>query len=153
MNKPTIPAAQVNSDWNSSSGVSEILNKPSLATVATSGSYNDLNNKPSIPAAQIQSDWEQSDNTAKDYIKNKPTIPAEQVNADWNSNSGKSQILNKPTIPDAQIQSDWDQSDNTAKDYIKNKPQVVTSTTAGLKIEVVAAMPAQPDANTIYIVQ
>ena len=50
-NKPTIPAAQVNADWNSSSGVSEILNKPSLATVATSGSYNDLTNKPTIPAA------------------------------------------------------------------------------------------------------
>jgi hypothetical protein len=28
LNKPTIPAAQVNSDWNSVSGVSEILNKP-----------------------------------------------------------------------------------------------------------------------------
>ena len=48
-NKPTIPAAQVNSDWNSSSGVSKILNKPTLATVATSGSYNDLSNKPTIP--------------------------------------------------------------------------------------------------------
>ena len=46
---PTIPAAQVNSDWNSNSGVSQILNKPSLATVATSGSYNDLTNKPTIP--------------------------------------------------------------------------------------------------------
>jgi hypothetical protein len=29
-NKPTIPAAQVNSDWNATSGVSEILNKPTL---------------------------------------------------------------------------------------------------------------------------
>lgn len=48
-NKPTIPAAQVNADWNSSSGVSEILHKPSLAAVATSGSYNDLSNKPTIP--------------------------------------------------------------------------------------------------------
>lgn len=47
--KPTIPAAQVNSDWNAVSGVAEILNKPSLATVATSGSYNDLSNKPTIP--------------------------------------------------------------------------------------------------------
>ena len=28
INKPTIPAAQVNSDWNSNSGVSQILNKP-----------------------------------------------------------------------------------------------------------------------------
>ena len=48
-NKPTIPAAQVNSDWNASSGVAEILNKPNLATVATSGSYNDLSNTPTIP--------------------------------------------------------------------------------------------------------
>ena len=48
-NKPTIPAAQVNSDWNATSGVAQILNKPTLATVATSGSYNDLSNKPTIP--------------------------------------------------------------------------------------------------------
>lgn len=47
--KPTIPAAQVNSNWNATSGVEQILNKPSLATVATSGSYNDLSNKPTIP--------------------------------------------------------------------------------------------------------
>ena len=50
LNKPSIPAAQVNSDWNANSGVAEILNKPSLATVATSGSYNDLTNKPTIPS-------------------------------------------------------------------------------------------------------
>ena len=47
-NKPIIPSAQVNSDWNSSSGVSEILNKPTLSTVATSGSYDDLTDKPDI---------------------------------------------------------------------------------------------------------
>lgn len=45
-----------------------------LATVATSGDYNDLTNKPTIPDAQIQSDWDQTDTTAKDYIKNKPDI-------------------------------------------------------------------------------
>jgi hypothetical protein len=52
---------QVNSDWNSTSGVSEILNKPT------------------IPAAQIQSDWNQSNNAALDFIKNKPTIPSGTV--------------------------------------------------------------------------
>lgn len=45
----SIPAAQVNSDWNATSGKAQILNKPSLSTVATSGSYNDLSNKPTIP--------------------------------------------------------------------------------------------------------
>ena len=33
-NKPTIPAAQVNADWNANSGVAEILNKPTLGTAA-----------------------------------------------------------------------------------------------------------------------
>ena len=51
-NQPTIPAAQVNSDWNSSSGITQILNKPTLATVATSGSYTDLINKPNITSSQ-----------------------------------------------------------------------------------------------------
>lgn len=46
-----------------------------LATVATSGDYNDLSNLPEIPSAQIQSDWNQTDDKALDYIKNKPTIP------------------------------------------------------------------------------
>ena len=59
--------------------ISGKADKSSLATVATSGSYNDLSNK--------------------------PTIPAEQVNADWNATSGKAQILNKPTIPSAVTES------------------------------------------------
>jgi hypothetical protein len=51
-------ATQVNADWDSSSGVSAILNKPT------------------IPAAQIQSDWTVTDNTLKSFIRNKPTIPS-----------------------------------------------------------------------------
>lgn len=48
--KPSIPAAQVNSDWNAQSGVEQILNKPNLSTVATSGSYNDLTDTPILVA-------------------------------------------------------------------------------------------------------
>jgi len=33
-NKPTIPAAQVNSDWDANSGVAQILNKPDLSVYA-----------------------------------------------------------------------------------------------------------------------
>lgn len=33
-NKPTIPAAQVNSDWNANSGVAQILNKPTIPDVS-----------------------------------------------------------------------------------------------------------------------
>ena len=52
------------------------VNPSNLATVATSGDYDDLTNKPTIPDAQIQADWEQTNTSAKDYIKNKPTIPS-----------------------------------------------------------------------------
>lgn len=61
-----IPADQVNADWNANSGVAEILNKPTLgtmaaesaddytktanlATVATTGAYSDLSGTPTIP--------------------------------------------------------------------------------------------------------
>ena len=42
--------AQVNSDWSAESGVAEILNKPALAAVATSGRYSDLTGTPVIGA-------------------------------------------------------------------------------------------------------
>lgn len=50
-NKPSIPAAQVNSDWNASSGLSQILNKPTIpaqvnliagANVIITGTYPNL---------------------------------------------------------------------------------------------------------------
>jgi len=44
---------QINSDWNATSGTAEILNKPTFATVATSGSYTDLTNTPTVTAAGI----------------------------------------------------------------------------------------------------
>ena len=78
--------AETQADWSqtTSSAVDFIKNKPNLATVATSGSYNDLSNKPTIPAAQIQSDWTQTDNTKKDFIKNKIPIWITSGSADDN---------------------------------------------------------------------
>jgi hypothetical protein len=48
-------------------------NSADLATVATTGDYNDLINQPSIPAAQVNSDWDATSGVAE--ILNKPTIP------------------------------------------------------------------------------
>lgn len=64
---------QPSDNANLASALNAKANVADLATVATSGSYNDLTNKPTIPSAQ--------------------------VNSDWNANSGVAQILNKPTIP------------------------------------------------------
>ena len=126
-------APQQNADWDATSGVQEILNKPDLtqyvksnelATVATTGDYNDLDNLPTIPAAQVQTDWDATSGmgqllnkpdlsvyaqtsdlaavaTTGSYnsLTDKPTIPAAQVNSDWDATSGVQQILNKPSIP------------------------------------------------------
>lgn len=54
----------VNADWNAVSGDAQILNKPTLATVATTGSYNDLSDKPTIPTAYTDSDVDTHLNTA-----------------------------------------------------------------------------------------
>lgn len=70
INTPTIPAAQVQSDWNE----------------ADNTKVDYIKNKPTIPAAQIQSDWNQADNTKKDFIKNKPSIPTKT--SDLNNDSG-----------------------------------------------------------------
>lgn len=97
-NKPTIPAAQVNSDWNATSGVAEILNKPNLATVATSGSYTDLTNTPSIPAAQVNSDWNASSGVAE--ILNKPNLAAVATSGAYSDLTGTPTI---PTVNDATL--------------------------------------------------
>ena len=64
------------SGFITSSDLTPYAKTADLATVATTGDYNDLLNKPTIPDAQIQSDWGQADNTKVDYIKNKPDIDA-----------------------------------------------------------------------------
>lgn len=84
-----IPAAQVNADWSATSGVEQILNKPTLATVATTGSYNDLTGKPTIPAAQVQSDWTATAGLGQ--ILNKPTL----------FSGAYTDLTGKPVIPAA----------------------------------------------------
>ena len=75
-------------DWNAVSGPRAIRNKPTLAAVATSGSYSDLSNTPTIPTAT-------SDLTNDSGFITLAEVPA-QVNSDWDAVSGPEEILNKP---------------------------------------------------------
>ena len=94
--------AQVNSDWNASSGVAQILNKPSLATVATSGSYSDLTNKPTIPDAQVNSDWNASSGVSEILHKPDLSVYAQSANLAAVATSGSyNDLQDKPTIPSA----------------------------------------------------
>ena len=72
-------------------------NTSDLATVATTGSYNDLTDKPTIPAPQIQSDWNQANNAALDFIKNKPVIPTVPTNVSAFTNDAGYQTAGQVT--------------------------------------------------------
>lgn len=83
--------AQVNADWNSVSGISQILNKPSLATVAISGAYSDLTGKPTIPSAQVSSDWNAGSGIAQ--ILNRPTLATVATSGNYADLTGTSAVV------------------------------------------------------------
>lgn len=125
--KPSIPAAQINSDWNSSSGVSQILNKPTLATVATTGDYDDLVNKPSIPAAvtvdqtyNASSSNPQSGTAVAEAVS---AISVDEVPAVTSSDDGK--IL-KATYSGGTGSYDWE-SPPTEKNLVAGSNVSITS--------------------------
>lgn len=94
---------QPSDNANLASALNAKANVADLATVATSGSYNDLTNKPTIPAAQ--------------------------VNSDWNANSGVAQILNKPTIPTKTSQLSNDSWFITSSYHDSSKQDVLSAGT------------------------
>jgi hypothetical protein len=98
----SIPAAQIQSDWNQTN----------------SAQLDFIKNKPSIPAAQIQSDWTQSNNAALDFIKNKPAIPASGLPAGGTAG----QILTKVDATDynAEWQENFADWTSQVKHTVKN---------------------------------
>ena len=153
---PTIPAAQVSSDWDATTGIAQILNKPTLA--------------PANAEQNVQSDWTETDSADDSFIQNKPTIPtlpasvtqaeaeagtatanrlwsAERVkqaiaalaSRTWASITGKPATATRwptysevtgtkpPANAEQNVQSDWNAASGDA--FIQNKPTLVTAFT------------------------
>lgn len=122
-NKPSIPAAQVQSDWTQATtgAVDFIKNKPVLSTVATSGSYNDLSNKPTIPngvrlfgpsgeIAQTTKIWaaQLTPSTASGYTVDISTagfsnIVSVQVSGQQNINTAQGALVSVKTDSNSQL--------------------------------------------------
>ena len=80
--------AQVNADWNATSGASQILNKPTLF----SGNYNDLTNKPNLFSGNYND------------LFNKPIIPTVPTNVSaFTNDAGYITSANIPAIPTVPI--------------------------------------------------
>ena len=102
--------SNIQADWNATTGLAAILNKPSLSAVATSGSYNDLSNKPSIPTEQTVAGW--------GFTKNAGTVTSVGLTVPTGLSVSGSPVTasgtlaltfaNGYSIPTTAKQSDWD---------------------------------------------
>lgn len=136
----------VQSDWSVTDSTSDafIKNKPSLATVATSGSYNDLSNKPTIPSAVTESTvsgWGFTKNTGT-YSKPSGGIPASDLATAVQTSLGKADTAlqsytekytgtySKPStgIPKTDLASDVQSSLNKADTALQSYTEQYTGT-------------------------
>ena len=97
-----VPDSRTVNGHSLSSDVTITAQDLSLATVATTGSYNDLIDKPVIPAAQVQVDWDESDSTEVSYIQNKPTIPTSEQLVPSATSSDEGKVLTVDSNGDAE---------------------------------------------------
>ena len=136
-------SGEVQANWqeNDPTSLAYIQNKPTLATVATSGSYNDLLDTPTIPTA-VQSDWTESDSSSIAFIKHKPTIYDSTITIQQGGVNKGTFTLNQSTGTtinleggggggSTQVQSNWTESDSSSVSFILNKPTLATVATSG----------------------
>ena len=107
----------------------DIQNKPTFATVATSGSYNDLSNKPTIPT--VPTNVSAFTNDAH-YVNNQYVNAATTAVANSIPQADGTTIIDRNGVWSARggssTQSDWEQNDSSASDYVKNRTHYVTRT-------------------------
>ena len=110
--------SQVQPNWNETDPTSMafIANKPTLSTVATSGSYNDLTNTPVIGNATIT--IQQEGVTKGTFTLNQTSNTT--INLEGGGGGGGTQV-----------QSNWTESDSSSVSFILNKPTLATVATSG----------------------
>ena len=126
----------VQANWASTSGPSSILNKPTLATVATSGSYTDLSNKPTLGTAAA------TDST--DYA-----TAAQGAKADSASQPGHGHSLSDITASGAttgQVAA-WN---GTA--WVPSTPTASGMSVVQMTLAQYTALGVNVDSNTLYII-
>jgi hypothetical protein len=94
--------ANVNADWDATTGDAQILNKPIIPSISGLATVIYVDSQDALKVDKITGkglsteDYTTIEKTKLAGISEGAEV---NVNADWNSISGDSQILNKPTIP------------------------------------------------------
>lgn len=150
----TALTSQTQADWNASTGVAAIKNKPTIPTktsqltndsnFATTGAIptkvSQLTNDSGYLTTQVRADWNATSGAG--VINNKPTIPTKvsqltndsgflttQQQADWSASSGVTAIKNKPTIPSKTSQLTNDSGFLTSHQSLAGYVKATSSTT------------------------
>ena len=90
----------------------EKANISDLSIVATSGSYNDLEDKPEIPEAQVQANWVETDSSEPSYIQNKPSLATVATTGDYED------LSNTPLLATVATTGDYNDLTNIPIDGI-----------------------------------
>lgn len=160
----------VNADWNAVSGDAQILNKPSLATVATTGAYADLTGKPTLGTAAATASTDYA-TAAQGTLADSAVQPSAITNMLETSDidvtvQGYSSVLANTTASfttadetkldgiaagaEVNVNADWNATSGDAQ--ILNKPAILAFSGGITEIAKVSALPGSPNATTLYIV-
>ena len=122
---------QQNADWNATSGVTEILNKPQNLVQDANYVHTDNNftnaDKTKLAGveagaeANVQSDWTENDSSKDSYIKNRPTSKPLVAGANISITESASQVTIAASAAPQQ-NADWNASSGVTE--ILNKPDI-----------------------------
>lgn len=128
-------------------GWGDVVGKPTFATVATSGSYNDLSNKPTIPTVNnavltiLQNGVNVGTFFANDSTNRTVSLTDTQYKNATDSTAGLMSAADKSKLnsidfkAEVNVQSDWSVTDSSLDSFIKNKPTIPTVNNAMLTIQ------------------
>lgn len=138
------PPDRVRPDWavTDPNSPAYIFNKPNLATVATTGEYDDLLGKPdlsiyaekvegatagNLAALDSEGNLVDSGEAAANIVHD-----ANYVHTDENFTSDeKTKLAGIEAGAEVNVQADWTEQDSTKDSYIQNKPNLATVATTG----------------------
>jgi hypothetical protein len=140
-NKPTIPSktSQLSNDsgYLTSVSWSAVTSKPTFASVATSGSYNDLSDKPTIPSktSQLSNDSGYLTSVSWGTVSNKPTFASVATSGSYTD------LSDKPTVPTktSQLSNDSGYLTSVSWSAVTGKPTFANVATTGNYSDLIGA--------------
>lgn len=148
------PPDRVRPDWAEQDPDSPayIFNKPNLAPVATTGSYEDLTDKPDLDiyATKVEGATEgnlaalDADGNLVDSGEAAANVvhDANYVHTDNNyTTEDKDKLAGIAAGAEVNVQADWTENDSTKDSYIQNKPHVPTVSGDGTSISSIDGLP------------